>query len=564
MNRLKYTALIILCCFFLPVCNSLASGTGNINGGGGGLNQGKDGYSWPGVGYDGVRVTVVDAESGQRISQPVDYTNVNVAALSANIIHFGKGSKVDYRSGATLLPQVSNYQYNHPQNPLPQIISGSSKKADIATIRNYFCSEAAAMMVANDTGIAFDDIESGKYKLIIEPLIYLLYQNQHFALTTTEAGLYNRLTGGDIAKHFPTVVMKNHALALFLERDDLGFPAWTGPTGSARSTDEMIHILGIGIISYKGQPPTEVNFDKEYRVDTDVIIAVELSTSSKKHPGKAAYARFTINGKTYSHNNIYLPDNGSQLAWVKWRTPKEPGQVTINITSNCKTSVGKIVANIVDLNENPPPDPQANDRNDRFRIPAKPSYQDVTNLTWGEWDCWWQPDWVWHSGDEDESGYWCDHGWWEYEWLSYSASLTASLETHPDEKSPTAASNMMKSGYGLTAAAKAQVHAFAPSGHITGVQNVVAYFPEFDYQMYWRLLKRLNSGYLSTFEFQENPYSTYRRPTHFSPVWFPDGRYSTYATYLDAWTPAGMLQIHRTSDITIKQSLFDDWHVKPK
>ena len=563
MNKLKYIALLFLCCLFFPAVYAYASGTGNINGGGGGLNQGKDGYTWLGVGYDGVRITVVDAESGQVVSPSIDFTNKNISAISALVGHFGKVSKIDYRNGASLTPHAGTYHYYNPANPIPQIISGSSKKADITTIRNYFCSEAVAMLVADQTGVSFQGIEEGKYKLIIEPVIYLIYQNMFMAMTTTEAGLYNRLTNGDIAKHFPTVVMKNHALALFLEHDDLGFSAWTGPTGSARSTDEMIHILGIGIISYKGQPPTEVNFDKEYRVDTDVIIAVELSTSSKKHPGKAAYARFTINGKTYTHNNIYLPDNGSQLAWVKWRTPKEPGEVTITITSNCKTSVGKIVANIVDLNENPPPDPQANDRNDRFRIPAKPSYQDVTSLTWGEWDCWWQPDWVWHSR-RNGGGYWCDHGWWEYEWLSYSASLTASLETHPDEKSPTAANNMMKSGYGLTANAKAQVHSSAPSSHITGVQNVVTYFPEFEYQTYWRLLKRMNTGYLSTFEFQENPYSTYRRPVHFSPVWYPDGRYSTYATYLDAWTPAGMLQIHRTSDITIKQSVFDDWHVKPK
>lgn len=77
----------------------------------------------------------------------------------------------------------------------------------------------------------------------------------------------------------------------------------------------------------------------------------------------------------------------------------------------------------------------------------------------------------------------------------------------------------------------------APSSHITGVQNVVAYFPEFNYSTYWRLLKRLNTGYSSTFAFQKNKYSTYGQSCHFSPVWFPDGRYTTYAEYLDAWTP---------------------------
>ena len=89
---------------------------------------------------------------------------------------------------------------------------------------------------------------------------------------------------------------------------------------------------------------------------------------------------------------------------------------------------------------------------------------------------------------------------------------------------------------------------------------MVAYFPEFNYATYWRLLKRLNTGLSSSFEFQKNKYSTYGRPSHFSPVWFPDGRYTTYVECIDAWTPAGMLQINLTDDLTIRGSLYDDWH----
>ena len=41
-----------------------AEGSGNVDGGGGGLNQGTKAYNWPGNSYQGVRVTVVDAEAG--------------------------------------------------------------------------------------------------------------------------------------------------------------------------------------------------------------------------------------------------------------------------------------------------------------------------------------------------------------------------------------------------------------------------------------------------------------------------------------------------------------------
>lgn len=536
------------------------------SGNGTSLTHGTAGYYWPNVGYDGARVTVVDAESGQQASIPIDYTNVDIGALSPAICHFGKVSKMGYRNGAGLSPQVGGYVCRRPSVPMPQIISGSTRKASMAVIRRYFCSEAAAVMVANDAGIPFADIEQGKYKLVIEPIIYLVYQHLYFAMTTTEAGLYDQMTGGDIAFHFPTVVMNNHALALFLERSDLGFDAWTGPTDSVRTAQEMVSILGIGIVTYQEFLETVAGYDKEYRVDTDVIIAVRLTTDRQRTPDAPAYARFSVGGRSYLHSNIYMPENGSQLAWVKWHTPSEPGEVTITISSNCSTSIGQIRAKIVDMDDNPPPDPQADDRNDGFSISSAPGKQNVTYLTWGEWDCWWHAHWVWHSDiDEDgaDNGYWCDHGWWEYAWKSYSASLSAVFATKPDAKNPTASGKTMKSGYGLNVDVSARVSSSAPSGHITGAQNVVAYFPEFDYGEYWRLLKRKNIGYSSSFEFQVNPYSTYGRPVHFSPVWYPNGGYATYVEVLDAWTPAGMLQINLTDTLTVNGSLYDDWHIRP-
>lgn len=42
---------------------AFADGNGNVDGGGGNLNQGTEAYNWPGSSYQGVRVTVVDATS---------------------------------------------------------------------------------------------------------------------------------------------------------------------------------------------------------------------------------------------------------------------------------------------------------------------------------------------------------------------------------------------------------------------------------------------------------------------------------------------------------------------
>ena len=63
--------------------------------------------------------------------------------------------------------------------------------------------------------------------------------------------------------------------------------------------------------------------------------------------------------------------------------------------------------------------------------------------------------------------------------------------------------------------------------------------------------------------FKTNEYSTYNERAHFTPVWFPDGPYVAYAEVLDAWTPAGMLQINLTDPRTIRDNLFSDWHIGP-
>ncbi len=551
-------ALLLLAMLFSLAVPAFAADP-NIDGGGGGMGQGTGQNSWT-PGRDGVRITVVRDSDNTPVSTPIDFSNGSNSDMA---VHFGKVSKISYRSGTGLTPHTSKYACYQPSQAMPRIIS-SNGSSNIAAIRSYFCREGTIRDIANATGLDYDTLINGKYKILLEPIAYFKYNSVMFAMTATEAALYNKQVGNGLRSKMVSLSHKNLPLSMFLETPDLGFPAWTGSTTKAQSDETIITYLGMGIIRFSEpdpEPPKESNVT--YRTDTEVITAVTLTARSEKTPDSPAYARFSINGKTYSHNDIYIPEDGSQLAWVKWRTPKEPGHITITVTSNCSLSSNEIVAKIVDLDKNPPPDPQANDRNDGYIIQSAPSKPNTTTLTWGEWDCWWHEHWVWHSGDDDDDGWWEDEGWFEYAWLSYSASLTANLTTKPDEKVPTASGKTMKSGYGLNASVSAQVRSSAPSSHITGMQNVVAYFPEFNYTTYWRLLKRLNTGYSSTFEFQKNKYSTYGQSVHFSPVWFPDGRYTTYTECLDAWTPAGMLQINLTDDLTIRESLFSDWHIRP-
>ena len=536
-------------------------GSGNVDGGGGSMGQGTSQNSWN-PGMDGVRITVVDAESGQPVSTPFDLTNKNPTIK----IHFGKISKIQYSRGTGISPTTGNYDYYTPAQAMPRIISSGSTKANIEAIKKYFCSEYAVELVAQQTGINYDELIGGEYKLLLEPMAYFKHNGVMYAMTAHEAALYDNQTGGALRRTMTSLTHKNLPLAMYLEYSDLGFAAYSGPANKTCSNDTIIAYLGMGIVRFEEQPPEQpepTDYDYEYRVDTDVITPVTLYAGSEINPDGPATVTFTIKGSTYRMRNIVIPEGDSQLAWVKWHTPSEPQDITITVRTNRGTlSQTTIKAKVVDLSGNDPPDPKATDTAGSGRSSGVPSREEKSYAAWSVWWAQWHPYWVWHSTGDDD-GYWVDEGWYDFFRDNYSASMTATTRIEPDEKVPTAAGNTMKSGYGVSNTVTATVSTSAPMSHYTYGQTAVSYFPEFNYTTYWRLLDRLSSGRTARFQFAENIYSTYKQRVHFSPVWFPDGSYTVNTHVMDIWTPAGMLCANLTDSVTISGSLYDDWHIAP-
>lgn len=555
-RRTIYLLLLMLSVFPL---NVLAAGNGNMNGGGSGMGQGSSTNYWS-PGNDGVRITVVNASSGSAASSPVDFSN---KTFSQTIIHFAKKSKIQYLAGSALEPEGGTYIYQIPATTMPYIMTSNSKPANMEATKRYFCSEYAAQMVADATGISYDSLISGEYKLVIEPIGYFTFNGTFYAMTATEAALYNQASGGALAARLPSTVHRNLPLALFLETADLGFPAWTGSSTASVNDSQIISSLGIGIVSYEAAPEIDIEApDVTYRVDTDVITSITLTTSSEINPDHPASVTFHIDGRSYTVNNIVIPEGGSQVVWAKWHTPSSPTRLTITASvrkaAAAKTS---FVADIVDLSENPPPDPQATDTNPRFTVPGIPSNPQNKSASWSVWYAFWVPDWDW-CDHGDEGGHWVDNGWWEFDTDDYTASLTGTMEILPDDKVPTADGRSMKSGYGIKETAHAKLTINAPSSHYAPAQTAVSYFPEFKYREYWRLLS-CSGGLSATFQFQPNEYSTYDRKVHFTPLWFPDQTsYTVYTYVLDAWTPSGMLSVNLNDSVEIDGSLYDDWFSK--
>lgn len=558
-----------------------SGGDPNIDNGGGNLLDGSKGNFWL-PGNDGVRVTLIDSESGAVKSSSIDYSNTNVSDIA---FHFGKRCKSEYLSGASLSVSTENYSCKTPTSPLPTIISdGEALFADIEKIRSYFTDEQVIKGISNHLGFDYEELIGGDYKLMIEPIMYITYHGIRTAMTATEAALYNIKTDGDLCRKFAPLSHKNLPLAMFLEEDDLGYQAWFGSTTSQVTDSDILNYLGVGIVSFKEKEEIDIEgCDYEYRTDTDVYTSITVS-GSEHTPDNPVTVRFYIKNKCYTVGNIVFPEGGSQLVWVKWHTPKTEQIVKIHVEvdGGANASMTDITAKITDLNKNPPPDPTADDRNDSFKAVSTPSKPQRTSSYWSVWNAKWISNWVWvanwqwvsdwdwiedeeneNGGHWKDNGYWHDygkwedHGWWEFYSNFYSVSMTASMDIKPDSKNPTAIGNTMKSGYGISEKVTASV---SGNGEHTNLQNAVTYFPEFYYKTYWRLLESTSAN---TLEFKKNKYSTYNNRTHFTPVWYPDGNYKVYTWALDCWCPAGMLSMNLTDSVTIKDNLFSDWHVAP-
>jgi hypothetical protein len=549
--------MLTLCLFCPLTAFADTGGSGNIDGGGGGMGQGTSTNTWNG-GDEGVRITVVRASDHALVTTPIDFTNKNPDNIR---VHFGKVSKLSYNSGQQLAPTTSVYQYINPAQTIPRIISTNGSN-NIEAIKKYFCSEYVVKRIAEVTGMNYDVLIGGEYKILLEPIAYYKFEGVMIATTATEAAMYDEQVSGLLRSRMQSLTHKNLPLAMFLEVSDLGYPAWGGSKSSPASDADIKSSLGLGIVRFT-EKPEELQidaYDYEYRVNTDVITAVRVS-GGQSDPDNPTRVSFNVGATTYNVGNVYYPEGDSQPAWVKWRTPDTEQNMTIQVTVSGPGSTAKTNINvkIVDLDKNPPPNPVADDRNDSFRATAVPSRAVKSTASWSVWRPWWQEYWVWHSTGES-SGYWCDHGWWEFDLNRYSASLSASMSIKCDDKNPTANGRTMKSGYGVNQTVAGSVSTNQSSA-VTQPQNAVSYFPEFGYETYWRLLERMGSG---RFEFQKNNYSTYKNRTHFSPIWMPDGAYTVNTWLIDGWTPDGMLSANLTDSLTIRGNLWQDWHVGPK
>lgn len=173
--------------------------------------------------------------------------------------------------------------------------------------------------------------------------------------------------------------------------------------------------------------------------------------------------------------------------------------------------------------------------------------------------------------------------WWEYKYedsafkkVNYGIGIYQGFkkETTP-ATGATATQNgsnwTMKSGYGISVmdcSIMTSVTNYETPSYGTGFtvpQYAYSLFPEYNYQN--------ASGKITTMKTKaENYMSHWVFPkigdadnVHYTPVWYPDGKYSVVIVQSDAWTPMGMLSCKDViSNITLSGNMYDDWYIGRK
>lgn len=610
MKKRMYGSLLFICLICLCALNTkieAGTGSGNMDGGGsGGGTQAGTSQNFYSSDDDGVRLTIIDAGTKSRASgtRTIDYYRKG-GKDQKEIYHFGKICKIEYMgtggytSGRSLSQSSQKYLINSDGkrvafqvDDMPTIVSDSNSTSNINRIKRYFNNENRLRTIASRTGISYNEFINGKYKLLIEPMIYLTFQGRYMAMTAHEAAkldisLGGSLTsGGQLRAKFVSFTHKNLPLSIFLKKKDLGVKPWTGSKSGRVQNGSILSYLGIGILSFAPEG-NDVDLDASryvYRPDTDVITSLDVNVTGGSDDGATCDNPISVQFSnqyfgTITVTGITIPQGGSRPVWIKWHTPNVTvktattvyAQVTGGSTSSSTVSI-PITISPLKLKE--PTNPTADDEKpDSYNPYATPNFpttsvlsrysSPVSSLSWHTFTCTKHYEISYYYEDEEGNEHPVYEPVYDFDTNYYGAQITyTTVKVTGDHNARDANpdSSKIKSGYGVELKVTSNVS--GSSSCCTGVQSFCAYFPEFNYRRYRRDGKLGRASLLSTIELPVNLYSRKSNRVHFTPIWYPDGQYRVYVETFDAWTPAGMLSSTGMGQINLSGNLWDDWHVQ--
>ena len=242
---------------------------GNVEHGEGHMNQTSDHQNMWGNYWQGVRLSIYRVSTGQ-VLKTQDYSNLSNDQIQNYTLDgqkcnlatywFGENSKLYYRNGGRLSRAHGSYNvYNFIdssgktlQFPLT-IIDGNdstvSGRSTAAAVKDFFRNKAIIEGLAQQFGMSYEEITSEDIKILLEPVAYFRFKGDFYAMTATEAAVFQKTVDAELIYWLGSITAEAMPLAMFLERPDIGIPAYAGG-GGQKSAELIIDQMGIGIISF--------------------------------------------------------------------------------------------------------------------------------------------------------------------------------------------------------------------------------------------------------------------------------------------------------------------------
>ena len=350
-KHLTRIATVILACIFCSTNVFADLNLGNADGTG--FSSGTANNYW-GVHTDsgtslndteGLRVTIYDAESNSKVFNTIDISgNANISAVS-NIYYFADGSELI--SKTTWLNYVGN-TYNslstndatrfnsavltrstHGDGYRVQYVEALSSIDIISTSNSSHLEEIKALLSEENflknlcdlmSGLEYDDIVKGKYKIAFEPVAYFRYNGQNWAMSATECGLLNKYmknyftavwnSTNNLRALLGPLTHSNLPRSAFLENKDLGIPVYSPSTsdyynGNSNYNSDtcIIRCMGIGVLTGNNDDNDdeveEGTAAAECHTDTDVYTSFyAVNIGDTPFIGKSSFSIFDSGGDT--------------------------------------------------------------------------------------------------------------------------------------------------------------------------------------------------------------------------------------------------------------------------
>ena len=287
----------------------------------------------------------------------------------------------------------------------------------------------------------------------------------------------------------------------------------------------------------------------------DVTVSATVRNNTAQ-PVPSVAIRLTIGGISYTES-IPIAGNGSNLAVFRFKVPSagsyavkltaDPNGVLSETDESNNTLTKNIQVLTIPASDVADPDGTAMEqRYDTNGLIGVPTTASSAYHTWHEVRL--------------ENG--------SYVTKDFYARLTTTFAISPDSRIAYADKpRQMESGFGVNIQCTTVLNTnYDHPEKLVGTQMTWVRYPESAYGQLadWQNVRdslETKTGTVGdtsvTWQLAVNPYSATGSRLHYTPLWFPDGAYTTWSQAFYAWSPVGQLYEYKTDVLTILGDMYD-------